>query len=115
MWFSSLFFSYVLIRKQGSHHEVLVNLPKSWLWKPVTYRAVGLDSDYVVRYDNVNHINKDRLRFFVPDGWTLNVVLYYKGWFGALRTKELNICVPQRIKGVTGLTYEVLRMKKDFI
>lgn len=115
MRFSSLLFSYAIIRKQKDSHEVLINLPRSWYWWPVTYRAIALDEDYIVRYDNVSRIEKDRLRFLVPDGWTFNILLYYKGWFGLFRTKELNIYVPLRLRAATNLKIEVLQLKNRYL
>lgn len=113
MWFNSLLFAYTILRKQKDNHEIQINLPGSWFWWPVTYRVVALDEDYVVMYDKVSFIeDKHRLRFLAPDGWTLHVLLYYKGWFNALRVKEINIPIPKRIKGVTGLSFEIVRLEK---
>lgn len=116
MWFNSLLFAYTILRKQKDNHEIQINLPGSWFWWPITYRVVALDENYVVMYDKVDLIkDKKKLRFLVPDGWTLNVLLYYKGWFGRIRTKEINIPVPIRLKSVTDLSFEVLRLKNRYL
>lgn len=116
MWFNSLLFAYTLLRKPKDNHEVQIRLPVSWFWWPVTYRVVALDENYVVVYDKVDKIKyKDRLRFIVQDGWTLNVILYYKGWFNALRIKEINIPIPIRMKSVTGLSFEVVKLGHRYL
>lgn len=114
LFFNSFLFAYTILRKPGDRHEILVRLPSSWLWKATTYRVVGLDQDYVVVYDRVE-ISRDRLRFLVEDGLTINLIIYYKGWFNALRVKEITIPVPIRIKGVTGLSFEVVKLQNRYI
>jgi hypothetical protein len=37
--------------------------------------------------------------------------LYYSGWFNTLRTKELTIKVPIRIRPVSDLRVEVIELK----
>lgn len=112
MWFNSLLFSYWLLRRRNDRHVIHIQLPRTWFWKPVAYHAIALDENYVVRWDNTEKIEKkEKLNFLIPDGYTMNIILYYSGWFNALKTKELTIKIPIRIRPVSDLRVEVIELK----
>lgn len=113
MWFKNLFFSYWVVRLRHGH-GIKIKLPETWLWKPVACHVIILDKDYVTQHDEVfkDFGHDNQLKFCAEDGYTVNIILYYTGWFGLFfTTKELNIKIPNRIKPVTDIAVEVLELK----
>lgn len=112
MFFSSLIFSYQIFRKSNDLNQIVVNIPRSWWWAPVSASFALINSDGDILDVGFVEISSKTTRLIfenVKDGYSLKVILRYSGFFWD-RRQTIEITPQYRLKPARNLRTKILRV-----